>query len=440
MRNSEIRALGDLAGRAFAWPGAVAKDMHATVANRTFGVLGILGAPVRVIHDGISGAAYRSVGRALRAPVGAASGAAGRLASGVPLADSPLGGFALGALNGAIGDSLASGHGDLALELTVRERGRDVALDPAGVAAAFPDATPTLAVFVHGLCETDEAWGRRGYGSRLRAELGYTPIHVRYNTGLHVSDNGRQLAQVLEQTLRAWPTPVEEIALIGHSMGGLVARSACHYAETEGHTWPESLRHVFCLGTPHLGAPLEKAANVAGWALGRLPETRPFADVVNGRSAGIKDLRFGNCVEQDWCDCDPDEFLRDRCCEVPFLPTVTYYFIGATLTRDADSPIGSLVGDLLVRFPSASGNGRRRRIPFEIENGRHVGGLNHFQLLNHPAVYGQIRDWLAGGACAHPDAGTPSNAASTSRSRSTSPRIPATASLKRKASASRTIA
>jgi hypothetical protein len=187
-------------------------------------------------------------------------------------------------------------------------------------------------------------------------------------------------------------------------MGGLVARSACHYGSTEPDPWTDAVRHVVCLGTPHLGAPLEKTANVAGWALSRLAETRPFAAVVNGRSAGIKDLRFGNCVEEEWCDCDPDELLRDRCREVPFLPGASYYFVAATLTRDADHPLGRVVGDLLVRFPSASGNGRRRRIAFELDNGRHLGGLNHFQLLNHPAVYAELRRWLDRSSTLAPEA------------------------------------
>src|SRR5436309_2177677 len=164
-------------------------------------------------------------------------------------------------------------------------------------------------------------WGCSGspFGSRLREDLGYTPIYVRYNTGLHVSDNGRRLSEVLEAVAKAWPVDLEEIVLVGHSMGGLVARSACHYGEAGGASWTGRVRHVFCLGTPHLGAPLERSANLAGWALTRLPETRPFGDLVNARSAGIKDLRFGSCIEEDWCDCHPDEFLRDRCNEVPFL-------------------------------------------------------------------------------------------------------------------------
>ena len=248
------------------------------------------------------------------------------------------------------------------------------------------------------LCETEGAW-RMGstppFGSRLRDELGYTPLYVRYNTGLHVSDNGRRLSEVLEAVVNAWPVDVAEIVLVGHSMGGLVARSACHYGECSGANWIGPVRHVFCLGTPHLGAPLEKAANLAGWALTQLPETRPFGALVNARSAGIKDLRFGSCVEEDWCDCDADEFLRDRCREVPFLAGARYYFIAATLT---EGPVGTLLGDLLVRLPSASGRGtgHGRRIAFEVDHGRELTRLTHFDLLNHPAVYEQIRTWIAG--------------------------------------------
>ena len=150
--------------------------------------------------------------------------------------------------------------------------------------------------------------------------------------------------------------------------------------------------------TPHLGADLERGANALSWAFVKLPETRALGKFLNARSVGIKDLRFGSCIEEDWCDCDPDEFLHDRCCEVPFLDTASYYFIGATISLRPDDPLGVVAGDLLVNFPSASGRGQRRRIPFEIDHGRHVGRLTHLGLLNHPAVYEQIRAWLVRGA------------------------------------------
>jgi hypothetical protein len=380
MDAAEMRAIGELGGQAIAKPVGTARDVHAAFARRIFGVLGPLGAPVRWMHDGISRAAYASVDAALRVPLtaGAAAVARGAVPGGRSMADSRVGSFALGALNGAWGDRIASDHPELALPMSLRLEG---------------DSTDKLVVFVHGLCETDESW-RGGYGGKLRDELGYSPAYVRYNTGLRVSDNGQALAAALEHVVRNWPVPVTEIALVGHSMGGLVARSACHYGERDGHAWVDPLRHVVCLGTPHLGSPVERAANVAGWALGRLPETRPFADLVNVRSAGIKDMRFGNCVEDDWCDCDPDELLTDRCSEVPFLPSANYYYVGATLARRNDSPAGRVVGDLLVQFASASGSGPKRRIPFEVDKGCHVGGINHFQLLNHPAVYEHLSRWL----------------------------------------------
>ena len=221
-------------------------------------------------------------------------------------------------------------------------------MTPEGIASAFPDATSRIAVFVHGLFGDEENWrtfplrgrhpGRRSYGERLQDELSFTPVHLRYNTGLRISTNGRELARQLDLLAGGWPCAVEEIVLVGHSMGGLVVRSACHYGEEDRHRWTDAVRHVFSLGTPHLGADLEKGVNALSWAAARLPETRAFASYLNARSVGIKDLRHGACVDEDWTGHDPDEFLRDRCTEVPFLPDANYYFVGATVM---DGPVGS---------------------------------------------------------------------------------------------------
>jgi pimeloyl-ACP methyl ester carboxylesterase len=259
-------------------------------------------------------------------------------------------------------------------------------------------------VFLHGLCETDlcwsfaaeKRWGDRTctYGSRLRDDDGWTPIYANFNTGVHISENGRELADQLEELVRLWPKEVTEIALVGHSLGGLVARSAAHQANAHGHAWLEPLRHVVGLGTPHLGAPLERFANWGTHRLARLPETRPFATWLNRRSVGIKDLRYGALLEEDWLGFDADELLTDHCTPATLLPGVAYSVASATLSRE---PHGIFATDLLVQHASAHGIGKVRSIPFDRERTFHLGGRkHHFDLLADRQVYDQLRSWLAG--------------------------------------------
>jgi pimeloyl-ACP methyl ester carboxylesterase len=187
---------------------------------------------------------------------------------------------------------------------------------------------------------------------------------------------------------------VGELALVGHSMGGLVARSACHQAAEDDAVWVRHVRHVVSLGSPHMGAPLEQAVHWASAVLGALPETRPFSGFLRRRSAGIRDLRQGSLVDEDWEGRNPDALRAAACQEVPLLEGATHCFVTATITRSDKHPIGRLIGDTLVLVPSGSGRSRRRKLAFRDEDGFHVGGANHFALLNHPQVYDRLRDWL----------------------------------------------
>jgi pimeloyl-ACP methyl ester carboxylesterase len=283
----------------------------------------------------------------------------------------------------------------------VRIDGAVVAADRESLRAAFGDASPRLAVFLHGLMETEFSW-RWGaahpgdtYGGRLAADLGRTPVYLRYNSGLHVSENGRSVASVLDALVRSWPVEVQEIAFVGHSMGGLVARSACHQAAEGGSPWVRHVRHVVSLGTPHFGAPLEQGVHVAAAALNALPETRMFGALLRRRSAGIRDLRSGSLVDEDWRDRDPDVLRAAACTEVPLLDGATHCFVSATVTRNPNHAVGRLLGDVLVLVPSATGRARARRLPFDAQHGHHVSPAHHFALLNHPEVYERLREWLA---------------------------------------------
>jgi pimeloyl-ACP methyl ester carboxylesterase len=401
MRREEIDGFGDLLGDAAGGLATQIHEMHDGIARRVWKAVGPASIPVRFAHDRLADSAYSAATEFTRSLVrrGAHAISASQPEEAESIERSPLGRAAVGALNGIWGDTLARRGNELALRMTLRAASRDVEPTREALGQAFPHPTGRLAVFVHGLCETDESWMLGGtrhvpYGFRLQAELGYTPLYVRYNTGLHISENGRALAELLEQVVAAWPTDVHEVSLIGHSMGGLVARSACHYGGEA--TWCGRVRHVFTLGAPHLGAPLEQATARASFALAQIPETRALLSrPLNLRSVGIKDLRHGYLVDECWLDQDCDAFLRDTSDEVPFLPTASHYFVCATLSREPDALAGRIVGDLLVLKASAWSQRRGEQLRFAIEQYHHVGGATHFELLNHPAIYEQIGRWMA---------------------------------------------
>src|SRR4051794_1469034 len=375
--------------------------MEREIAARVFGYVP-LGKPIKLVHDTVANGVVGALG-------GAAS-AAGRgaetLVSRRPRPSRPLsatlpGGIGLAILNGLVGDRLERERSPLQQPMSVRVGGLPVTPTPASLAKAFPRATPRLVVFVHGLMGEEHGWllgsrqGRGDYGSRLARELGCTPVYIRYNTGRHISENGRSLADLLEQVVAEWPVPVEEVALVGHSMGGLVSRSGAHIAKLDGHAWVEHVRKVISLGSPHTGAPLEQAVHYAAFGLSRLPETRMFGTFLRRRSAGIRDLRQGSLVDEDWRERDPEALRAAACQEVPLLDGATHCFVSATVTRSARHPLGRMIGDTLVLVASASGESRTRKLGFEAEFGLHVGATHHIALLNHPVVYEKLQAWLA---------------------------------------------
>ena len=265
------------------------------------------------------------------------------------------------------------------------------------LAAAFPRAAPRLVVFVHGLMETEHAWrlgGRESYGERLARELGCTPVEVRYNSGRHISEQRPLARRAAGRVPAAWPVEAEQIALVGHSMGGLVARSACHQAAQDGQAWAGRVRHSSRSARRTWARRSRRACTTPRRRSTRCPRRARSAGSCAAAAPGIRDLRQGSLVDRDWEGRDPDALRAAACEEVPLLAGATHCFVTATVTRDARHPVGRLIGDALVLSPSASGRGRTRRIPFRAQDGLHVGGAHHLALLNHPAVYAQLRDWL----------------------------------------------
>jgi pimeloyl-ACP methyl ester carboxylesterase len=288
----------------------------------------------------------------------------------------------LGALNGAVGDYLHREKNELDLGFVLRSG--DAYFD----SEVPPLATKRkLAVFVHGLGTTEWSWcweaqtyhgdAASCFGTLLERDLGFTPLYARYNSGRRVHENGRLLSEALARLEAVYGAELDDLILIGHSMGGLVVRSACHQASERGEAWVRRVSRVLSLGTPHQGAPLEKLGHLATTVLGAidLPGTRIPAAILQRRSAGMRDLRHGT--------------VADDARSVPLLDHVAYWFVAATVTRDREHPVGHLIGDVLVRVPSASGPSQSER-KFRIET-ECFGGIVHQELQNHPDVYALVR-------------------------------------------------
>jgi pimeloyl-ACP methyl ester carboxylesterase len=363
MTGAETEAAAHLAGRAAAGVASLVEGVHRAVSDRvervTDGGTGGLATPIHAVQEVVTTGVYAAVRGGLALGSRAAGMVAARRASGSPVRD----GLLVAALNGATGGLLAEEDNALAIPLRVEP---------------VPPHTAKVAVLIHGLGESPSSWKHDPDYRTLLADLGWTPALVHYNSGRRIEHSGADLADELERLLASWPlAPVTDVALIGHSMGGLVARSSVVHGVHHAHTWVDMTSRLVTLGSPHEGAPLARLGHRArGW-LTRLPETRPFGGLLDfARAPGIDDLRHGTVGE---CAAEWPEHIRVAT-------------IGATLHRNADHPVSRVLGDLLVTVDSATSAVSGRR---SAEDAVHLGGLHHFDLLGHPEVAAELRRRLA---------------------------------------------
>ena len=368
-----------------------ARDVHESVSKRVHTVLDrVLGGPAvgHRIHDGIATGVYAGLGLGLRASAKALR-AADRMGLGPAIEETPRGRFVVSAVNGLIGDKLVADASPLAIETGVRRGGKDVPLTPAGLAEAYPDASDAIVVFLHGLCETESYWDRRSrprpadgstqpsYGARLAQDEGWTPVFVRANTGMTIAESGVAFSALLTRLVEAWPTRVRRIALVGHSMGALIARAACAVSLDVEEPWTDKVTDMVTLGAPHTGSPVERGIARGVRMATRMPELVPLARIFEQRSVGVLDLHDGM----------PEDTAA--------VPNAKYHLVAATLSKSPKHPIASTVGDYLVQYRSAVG-----LLPGGVEmfpgaDVLHVPGADHFDLLNHDDVYAALRGWLA---------------------------------------------
>jgi hypothetical protein len=369
----------------------VVERMHRTVQRVPLP----LGRHVNEPTRGITGLVYRSVrgsvgllGRGLDATLGP-------LEQWLPAGESsPQRDAWLSVVNGIYGDHLERSGNPFAIGMSLRCQGVDFDVRQAGLslqAMGLPAPTGKILLLVHGLCMSDAQWTHQGHnhGTALADDLGYTLLYVRYNSGRHIADNGRDLSLILQQLVTHWPVPVNELSLLCHSMGGLVARSACLHAQAADQCWRRSLRNIVFLGTPHHGSPLERGGHGLDYVLDLSPYSAPIARIGKFRSAGIKDLRHGTISH------DRDEVAR--------LPSgVQCYAAAAVLGPKRSLVADRLVGDGLVPLDSALGRHRVRSRALGFPKANQWVGyeMGHLELLHRPEVYARLHAWLGPPAAA----------------------------------------
>ncbi|HEX4360709.1 MAG TPA: hypothetical protein VH141_24460 [Pseudonocardia sp.] len=378
---SEIRGVVRLAADAVSLIATPLEQTHRALSGRVFDAIGPLAAPVRTVYDAVTTTNYAAV-RGVAELTGAAVSIGVRLA-GRPeprrLDRTVLGSAAVAAANGFLGTRLAASGNDLDLGMTLRHAGADLPVRTDDLALAYPGAGDHLVLLVPGLVETEHAWRYRrsrsrdvpadpDYGQRLAADLGASPLYLRYNTGLPLAANGARLSELLEAVLVAWPTPVRRIDLIGHSMGGLVLRHAAAQGTAAGLGWPALVGHVVYLGSPHTGASLARGAGRLAALLAARPASRGWGELLELPGSGVFDLRAGVPAT------------------VAPLPTASHHSVVAELTRSERHVVGRVFGDLLVSRTSG-------RLPGG--DFLRIAPAHHFDLLNHAEVYRALLNWLS---------------------------------------------
>jgi len=373
----------------------VVEAMHRNIACFP----GFSGKATQKSMNGITGFVYRNIRRITNITGNVIDAALVRV---IPMmsenASSPVRESLLAALNGVLGDYMTDSENPLTIFMQMRQNGQALKLERQALTDTIRQPATKLAIMVHGLCMNDLQWNRNGHdhGYAIARDMGYSTVYLHYNTGLHISANGRSFADLVENLVKEWPVPLEELVIISHSMGGLVSRSACFYGERAGHNWLGHLKKIIFLGTPHHGAPTERGGNHIDFILGISPYSAPLARLGKIRSSGITDLRYGSLADEDWEGRDRFKRCGDMRIPIPLPERAMSYTIAATVGKKRDDIRNILPGDGLVPIDSALGRHKKPDFDLSFPESRQwiAYGINHFELLNHPEVYEKIKEFL----------------------------------------------
>lgn len=392
---SDIRELAQLLTQALPATVQITEAVHQAV----LGGMGIKGRE-KGKTAGLTGLIYKGVHGAANSLGSGINGLLARLPlpTQPSVAETPKRAALLATLNGVLGDKLVEQQNALATPMTLRYQGKP--LDWQTMPADLPH-TGRVLLMIHGLCMNDLQWytsyeGKSvNHGEAVAKALGYLPLYLRYNSGLSIASNGQALALQLEDLCDQWPGAIKQLSVLAYSMGGLVIRSACHYAQTHSLRWPKRLQHLIFLGTPHHGAPLESAGHWLEQLLPVTPYSMPFVKLTRIRSQGIRDLRHGKVIDASRNNRERT-IGRDPRQPLPLPSGVACFAIAGTTSAKRTLLAERLIGDGLVPLRSALGLHRERahQLDFPPEHTLIVYRTTHMALLGSQEVGAQLLDWL----------------------------------------------
>ena len=304
----------------------------------------------------------------------------------------------LSVLNGVIGDYLEEKENPLKITMQFRYQSKTLAIDPKSIKGAYPKVNGKILLMIHGSCMNDLQWTRKdhNHGKIIATELNKTPIYLKYNSGLHISSNGKNLNNLLEKLVKNWPVPIEELVIIAHSMGGLVSRSALYYGEQNQKRWTKHVKKIVFLGTPHHGSYVERTGNYLDLILESIHYAKPFARLGKIRSAGVTDLRYGNLIDEDWKDDNRFEIKNDKRRNIQLSKQIEFYSIAAVIGNETASLSTQILGDTLVDVKSALGQHKNpnKNLNFKKENIWISYDSNHLDLISNPKILNKLKIWL----------------------------------------------
>lgn len=301
----------------------------------------------------------------------------------------------LAMLNGVLGDYLFDSKSPLATEMAFIFPGI-LSSKPPGAHHDVEFGGDRILVLIHGSCLDETCWDTRNgnYGQRLAQDLDVIPVYIRYNSGRHIFENGEQLSQALSKLVDEWPGRIKSISFLAHSMGGLVVRSACYFADQKQDLWRSKVGAIVFLGTPHFGAPLERFGHEIYKQMNTNRYSSVLANLLKIRSAGVTDLRYGSILYRGGRIKNRFGEIFTRSTQVPLPKGVECYAVGATLNHSK-----SLVpmGDGIVPLKSALGEAPRPNMTLSFAHDRKliVTSTNHMGLLASPIVYSKLLHWYA---------------------------------------------